>query len=463
MKSLSDKIKIPSALKRIGKKKKEDKKEDIPKYDPSKPLRQNIVDAENDRNKNEDILLFEEKVNFLFTLKSNKKLRSNITLSELIKLQILCKDKNDGEIIDKLSDPLFDKYFEICDKLENDAISLQTGESSFEQSSQYKNLNRKDYDEASVISNDKTIELIAKYKPCDEKSSSEVQNDKEEMPTTWEKYKSPLMTATERLTDEEKDELNNYSDTHSDKIDEELKIEMKNIKERILNKNKEEEVKHNIFKRIWLAIVRFLKSLAIFFGCIHTTEIIHLKINDTTKFNLLDTLKYIDRSSKHFKIKTNDKEVSKDVFVSFFNKPITNFHTYKLNDLVTVVFTVLKLEIKGFFDIEEADALFGEFKMVSNEEKRIRLLLNHVEILSTFYREMLLSLSNILRTISQSDLYDLKEKQKIINEVVFDIVFANLSFKTRNEEVFNVENVKNVYDRETAIEMFDILVEKYVE
>lgn len=480
MTSFHRKFSLNKLFKHKGNKSEEEKTQVSIRYDPSKPLRNNISSASSDKLLNEELRLFTEKVNLLFTLKSNKRLKSDLALGAVAQMRWLCLDKSDSEILEKLSGSQFKKYFEKIKKTQDkyEKFTDLSDDENIRQniySNQETKINIKKsndlYSDYSLIHSDKTLEMLNKYNKVikDKKDKQFSSKNICVGKTAWDNYQSPSINSIE-MKNTERDVLREIPTKKNKKQDSIKMVEKKPNRTQVTKKK-------NIF-------IRFFEYLFSFLCCCFCKE---SKLSKTTiiKHNILNSLKHILERSLN--TKTSNKEgfdIKNAIKLHghFYKRILSRsfLNNYHLLDIFHVVLKVCKEEKIRVFNYKTTEILlerfhvnlptkinFGENKDITvntrireNETQNsfssnLKLLRQAIKNLNFFQNNVFLCIGKIIKVYMENNL--IADKKIFIQgsyisleDISHNIIFTEKTIMDRDTTFIDFSG-ENIYDKNNEI------------
>ncbi|ORD94063.1 hypothetical protein ECANGB1_1212 [Enterospora canceri] len=423
------KSKISSVFKKAFKHHKKKPKVTGLQYDASQPLRQNTPNSESDKIYNQDLALFVNRVNTIFTLSYNKRLKGENGLEILYEMRRLCSGRSDGEILEVLNEVHFNRYFTF--KEEKRAFKEINSDENEEKMLIYREMEEIETEEKSsedsslkspetftAKSCSQTLELLEKFtkKASDEFNDENAFNidqlndliDKsneirQNRPVTTKKeladtnitqtvVKIPSTEADVDIkispSDQEPEPIS--EDSTSTNIDEETESENNKVEPAASNcdvtyqniesnKNgsiKSTEAQHvvkavrrrSFFIQIILAFVYFIKSI-LSCACICKPKRMNFEKNETSRINTIRALECMAKQIEQCNFKISKSIISKKLQEAFYIREIKQFRFYQIEILFATAMKIVKED--EYFDREMLFDINTTALIDTNEAKQL--------------------------------------------------------------------------------------------
>lgn len=475
--------------------KKSDKNKKKPEYDPSKPLRTNIVSATSDKMLNEDLLVFRDKVNLLFGLNTKQILKSDIDLGALSQMKRLCMNKSDDFIVTKLSDKKYQKYFtdvkqrpkkvnELVlsseslhsEKSYSDKIKTKTKGEPIYTSENYNNSS------STLIKNETTMDLIAKYKNLSEMLNTETYEAEDfemekEMGSAWSNYTGSSDGRGIKEAFEDTKDTKCTSSPAWNKSNEKNKVIVEKVfkkdsnifdmerrssveKNRILVTDDVEELTKLKTEStgIFNAIKRFFIWL---FSLCCDKKKDEVNLNHICRINILNALNYLKANAYNISYTKLPKEVHPKLHYLFFKTSNLKFNQYRLEDVLYTTKTILRDKVKGIFSYKTTKELFAMYEkyFTKIDDDSRTYLFGHLDQIKQFKFGILSDICEIC-VIARNSAYVNKEGYDVIMKIaITEIIFANVTF-IPDGSIVKLEEKKKLYaSPEKGLGVFDAIID----
>lgn len=441
MKSLK-KIKISKVLKGV-----------FPKYKkktPNNTIDQTIMSNEPFQYNDQELSIFINRVNVLFSISYSKILKNDTNLKILYEMKSLTINKSDRELLEILNQSIFDKYFNYIssNSTNMDETSLDIiPNSSIKPTIPITQLNLNDIETEPILKNDTTCQLLKKINnnivKDDNVFSTKSSNSSLSIDNAINNCNIPTIN------------LSNTPVIHQ------------NSGQYIIEFNVTQLTKKtNMFLwicNILLSWIYFIWDKLFKCCCIQSKkQYLFLCVNSICKENIINSLKYIYQNITVTKIQVNSKNIfTMDDILRFYTVKNLNINDYTLTQLFFITVFILKTDLNGLFDTNRIINLYNYYIKFTTIESTI--IENEINLLDNFKKEIFILCKNIVLTIKNNSLYNIQSSEILINEICFNVFFSNLiKENTISSNILQLNNFELIYkgniSRSNLKQLFTVLL-----
>lgn len=442
MKSLK-KIKISKLLKGVFPKYKK-------KITSNNIIDENIISNDSFQYNDQELYIFVNRVNILFSMSYSKMLKNDTNLKILYEMKYLTTNKSDRELLEILNQSIFNKYFNYIPSL--NPINIDESNSSIELNLSTEStifptqIDLNDTKTETILKNDITCKLLKKM------NNNIIKEDNLVL------IESPDLNL---LTDSF---INNYNTPNINTPN--ISTVYQNNGRYIIEFNVGQlSKKTNIFLCMCNILLNWIYFIwnRLFNSCIRSKkQYLFLCVNSICKENIINSLKYIYKNITITKIEVNSKNIfTMNDILQFYNVKNLNINDYTLTQLFFIVIFILKTDLNGLFDTNRIINLYNYYIEFTTIESTI--IENEINLLSNFKKEIFILCKNIVLTIKNNNLYNIQSSETLINEICFNVFFSNLiKENTISSNILQLNNFELIYkgniSRSNLKQLFTILL-----